>query len=31
LRGLNLINASAVKVKTSDHNPLSLTVEIPSG
>ena len=29
LRGLNLISASAVKVKTSDHNPLSITVEIP--
>ncbi len=29
LRGLNLISASTVEVKTSDHNPLSITVEIP--
>ena len=29
LRGLNLISASTVKVKTSDHNPLSITIEIP--
>ena len=29
LRGLNLVEASAVKVKTSDHNPLLFTVEVP--
>ncbi|MFT5711301.1 MAG: endonuclease/exonuclease/phosphatase (EEP) superfamily protein YafD [Halioglobus sp.] len=29
LRGLNLINASTMKVESSDHNPLMITVEVP--
>ncbi len=29
LRGLNLLDASAVEVESSDHNPLMITVEVP--
>lgn len=29
LRGLNLVQASTIKVESSDHNPLLITVEIP--
>ena len=30
LRGLDLVEASTIEVESSDHNPLSITVEIPT-